>query len=123
MSTLACYPKHKKPVCDRCDAHTNYISCCMCTLRAARGRPRKESKSPSEPPSSSPLVQHINPECAARDRVLDSNVTAETSEKEVISQVLSSQAHILDVLELMGCKGHESSVRRLPHMWEPLVWL
>ena len=89
----------------------------MCTLRAARGRPRKESKSPSEPSSSSPLVQHVNPECAAaRDRVLDSNVTAETSEKEDISQVLSSQAHILDVLELMGCKGHESSVRRLPHI-------
>ncbi|KAL5479497.1 hypothetical protein EMCRGX_G023024 [Ephydatia muelleri] len=87
----------------------------MCTPRAARGRPRKESESPSEPPSSSPLVQRVNPERAARDRVLDSNATAETPEKEDISQVSSSQAHILDVLELMGCKEHESSVRRLPH--------
>ena len=86
------------------------------TPRAARGRPRKESESPSEPPSSSPLVQRANPERAARDRVLDSNVTAETPEKEDISQVSSSQAHILDVLELMGCKEHESSVRRLPHI-------
>ena len=116
MSTLACYPKHKKPVCDRCDARTNCVSCCMCTPRAARGRPRKESESPSEPPSSSPLVQRVNPERAARDRVLDSNATAETPEKEDISQVSSSQAHILDVLELMGCKEHESSVRRLPHI-------
>ncbi|KAL5486772.1 hypothetical protein EMCRGX_G019295 [Ephydatia muelleri] len=88
----------------------------MCTPRAARGRPRKESESPSEPPSSSPLVQRVNPERAARDRVLDSNATAETPEKEDISQVSSSQAHILDVLELMGCKEHESSVRRLPHI-------
>ena len=116
MSTLACYPKHKKPVCDRCDARTNCVSCCMCTPRAARGRPRKESESPSEPPSSSPLVQRVNPERAARDRVLDSNAIAETPEKEDISQVSSSQAHILDVLELMGCKEHESSVRRLPHI-------
>ncbi|KAL5518063.1 hypothetical protein EMCRGX_G003735 [Ephydatia muelleri] len=76
----------------------------------------KESESPSEPPSSSPLVQRVNPERAARDRVLDSNATAETPEKEDISQVSSSQAHILDVLELMGCKEHESSVRRLPHI-------
>eukprot|EP00731_Ephydatia_muelleri_P017318 Em0010g416a len=77
---------------------------------------QKESESPSEPPSSSPLVQRVNPERAARDRVLDSNATAETPEKEDISQVSSSQAHILDVLELMGCKEHESSVRRLPHI-------
>ena len=110
MSTFACYPKHKKPVCDLCDARTNCVSCCMCTPLAARGRPRKESESPSEPPSSSPLVQRVNPERAARDRVLDSNAAAKTREKEDISQVLSSQAHILDVLELMGCKEHESSV-------------
>ena len=93
MSTLACYPKHKKSVCERCDARTNCVSC-MCTPRAAHGRPRKESESPSEPPSSSPLVQRVNPERAARDRVLESNVTAETPDKEDISQVSSSQAHI-----------------------------
>ena len=97
-------------------SEANCVSCCMCAPRAARGRPRKESESPSEPPSSSPLVQRVNPERAARDRVLDSNVTAETPEKEDISQVSSSQAHILAVLELMGCKEHESSVRRLPHI-------
>ena len=112
-TTLACYSKHKKPVCDQCDAGTNCVKCCMCQPCTTRGRPKKESE--SEPTEPSPHVQRVNPERAARAHH-DSNVAAETPAKEDGSRVSSSQAHILAVLELMGCKEHESSVRRLPHI-------
>ena len=112
MSTaLACYVKHKKPVCDQCDAGTSCVKFCMCQPRTARGRPRKESESE---PESSPLIQRVNPERAARAHH-DSNIAAEVPAKDDGSRVSSSQAHILDVLELMDCKELESSVRRLPH--------
>ena len=117
MSTtsLPGYSKHKKPVCDLCEAGTNCVKCCMCQPRT-RGRPRKESESePSQSVSTQPSPQRVNPERAARVHK-DSIVAVEAPAKEDGRRVSSLQAHILDVLELMGCKEHESSVQRLPHI-------
>ena len=108
--SLACYSKHKKPGCDLCEAGTNCVKCCMCQPHT-RGRPRKESESePSQSVSTQPSPQRVNPERATKVHK-DSIVAAETPAKEDGGQVSSSQVHILDVLELMGCgKEHESSV-------------
>ena len=117
MSTtsLPGYLKHKKPVCDLCEAGTNCVKCCMCQLRT-HGRPRKESESElSQSVSTQPSTQRINPERAARVHK-DNIVAVEAPAKEDGRRVSSLQAHILDVLELMGCKEHESSVQRLPHI-------
>ena len=102
------FKTYKKPVCDMCEAGTNCVKCCMCQPRT-RGRPRKECE--SEP---SHLIHSA--ECAAKVHK-DSIVAAVTPAKEDGRRVSSLQAHILEVLELMGCsKEHESSVQGLPHI-------
>ena len=111
---LSCAAKHKKPVCDKCDAGTNCTKYCMCQGRI-RGRPRKQNitvEHDSKPQRTNPTRQ-----CAVRqidiDPVIDDEIlTVEQDE----GTSYSSQAHILKVMELMGCphEEHESSVRRLP---------
>lgn len=70
--------------------------------------------SESEPPP-----DRLNPERVARARhdqyTADIEVTPAVEDKDSIEH--ASQAHILKVMELMGCdEGYESSVRRLPHI-------
>ena len=112
MMSLACSAIHKKPVCNKCDARTKCMKCCLCQPHT-RGRPRKAMVlSRSEP-------QRLNPERRARvhhdqDDAVDSEVIAVEDDDPIEH---ASQAHILKVMELMGCdEGYESAVRRLPQI-------
>ena len=109
---LTCSAIHKKPVCNKCDARTNCTKCCLCQPHT-RGRPRKTMVlSRSEP-------QRLNPERQAwvhpdQDDAVDSEVIAVEDDDPIEH---ASQAHILKVLELMGCnEGYESAVRQLPQI-------
>ena len=62
---LVCSLKHKKPVCNRCDAGTNCTKLCPCQPRT-RGRPKKSDE--SETP------YQINPERDARVHSADVSV-------------------------------------------------
>ena len=110
---LVCSLKHKKPVCDRCDAGTNCTKCCPCQPRT-RGRPRKSDE--SETP------YRINPEREARVHSADVSVgkaVEDCSEPTCSTHTYchaSSQAHIIEILECMGCEDYNSSVRKLPHV-------
>ena len=85
MSTtsLACYSKHKKPVCDLCEAGTNCVKCCMCMCqpRTRHARGKKSESESSQSVSTQPSPQRVNPERAAKVHK-DSNVAAETPAKE-----------------------------------------
>ena len=110
---LVCSLKHKKPVCDRCDAGTNCTKCCPCQPRT-RGHPRKSDE--SETP------YRINPEREARVHSADVSVgmAVEDCSEPTCSthpyRYASSQAHIIEILECMGCEDYDSSVRRLSHV-------
>lgn len=88
----------------------------MCHPRT-RGRPgRNRALSDSTP---SPDL--LNPEHAARAHHDYAQNAAEIESMPVVevkdSMKHASQAHILKVMELMGCdEGHESSVLRLPYI-------
>ena len=100
--------KHKKPVCDCCDAGTNCTKCCPCQPRT-RGRPRKSDE--SETP------YRINPEREARVHSADVSVGMAVEDCSTHTyRHASSQAHIIEILECMGCEDYDSSVRRLPQV-------
>ena len=102
MPRLACYEKHRKSVCDKCDAGTHCTKCCRCIDRK-RGRPKK-------------VAVPISPEHAAARVDLDETAVADDEDDDPVISVIDSttQAQILKVLEAMGSKGHETFVRRLP---------
>ena len=114
---LVCSLKHKKPVCDRCNSGTNCTKCCPCQTRT-RGRPRKSDE--SETP------HRINPEREARVHISarGTDVSAGMAVEDCSGPTCSThtyhhaslQAHIIEILECMGCKDYDSSVRRLPHV-------
>ena len=110
---LVCSLKHKKPVCDRCNAGKICTKCCPCQPRT-RGRSRKSDE--SETP------YRINPEREARVHSADVSVgmaVEDCSEPTCSTHTYrhaSSQAHIIEILECMGCEDYDSSVRRLPHV-------
>ena len=102
MPRLACYEKHRKSVCDKCDAGTHCTKCCRCIDRK-RGRPKK-------------VAVPISPEHAAARVDLDETAVADDEDDDPVISVIDSttQAQILKVLEAMGSRGHETFVRRLP---------
>ena len=117
--SLACSATHKKPVCDKCTAGTKCTKCCLCQPRTL-GRPRKTSVViGSEPHRVNPVRSARIDTCSFADASLESVVetTPDLVEDDSNGIKYASQAHVLQVLELMGCTdGHEHSVRRLPHI-------
>lgn len=108
--SLACSSTHKKPVCDKCDAGTSCTKCCTCQPRT-RGRPKKASTVQETP-------HRLNPKrratCTSRFAAEPPASELDTVMNDVSSNYASSQLHICQVLKLMGCDEHESSVRTLP---------
>eukprot|EP00731_Ephydatia_muelleri_P037004 Em0374g7a len=117
--SLACSATHKKPVCDKCTAGTKCTKCCLCQPRTL-GRPRKTSVViGSEPHRVNPVRSARIDTCSFADASLESVVetTPDLIEDDSDGIKYASQAHVLQVLELMGCTdGHEHSVRQLPHI-------
>ena len=110
---LACYDKHRAPVCDKCDSGYYCTKCCKCQ-NCKRGRPRKV---PFEQPA--PAIRS-NPKRSNTKRIEDIDIVhidtvhAVTDNASSIATVdFTTQAQILKALEVMGSLG-ESSVRRLP---------
>ena len=100
MATLACYSKHKKPVCDRCDAGTNCTKCCPCTPRVV-GRPRKDSGS-NEP-------HRVNPEREVKvPRLRDSDATAEMAVATVEDEADLYRLHAVHTHNMNRCKRTSS---------------
>ena len=98
--SLACSSKHKKPVCDKCTAGTNFTKCCMCQPRSrGRGRPRKEDSVSSDcetvqtPARSNP--ERIHPDALATASAAD-DVTPSTTTVHVRSYQTITRSMCLD---------------------------
>ena len=127
-TTMACYSKHKKPVCDWCDAGTSCVKHCIVSTPPSRTWSTKEKKinrslnlvhtynsmlfwnMQFEPITTTMFHRNNNvpsqQQCSIATTTShhDNNVAAETPAKEDLwfAKVSSSQAYTLDVLEADG---------------------
>ena len=90
----SCSEKHKKPVCNRCDAGTRCTKYCLCQPHV-RGRPRKDRSLPDTP-------VRINPERSSVQCAVSIVDTTDGKDSPTCSNYGSSQAHILSVFKLMA---------------------
>ena len=99
---IVCSLKHKKPVCNQCNADTNCNKCCPCQPQT-KGHPRKMDESET--------LHWVNPEREARvhpERGTDASLGMVVEDYSGPSTHMhghtSSQAHIIEILECMGCE-------------------
>ena len=103
----SCSEKHKKPLCNKCDAGARCTKCCLCQPHVCC-RPRNDRSLPDTP-------VRINPERISVQCAVSTVDTTDEKDSPTCSNYGSSQEHILSVFKLMGCDC-ESSVRQLPHL-------